>query len=603
MSGSARYRAAPTILAVRCHGMPPLLSLGHRIRVKHANVEATPTHRPGLPSHAGLVPQSQIPSLDANIHSQAWSASEAGTRVTTPAQLFGQLQTLRAGLVTKLASADDAAFLRMLWALNALQTGRADDARRFLGPHPPDAETEGIFGPHAIYPWELETITNELLVAPKGRYQVLPCHNWNTIGQLVNQLRAVENAEYGARRGEVNILVEMGRIGARQFPWQRGHFGIPQLYRNAFVYGQGECSAYLLQSTGLTASDMTLVGFFLLSAFYREPAIRPAEHLDLLHEFGIERQALDAALNRIARPIVEVRREARELRKGDEPIAYRPSILRRFPCLRLGPRNRTLVAPLPDLIMDRVTNGLFYDVIGGGGPVRKEIGRRFETYALDLLRRMMRGTRFESEGSYRTDLGPISTPDVLMHGTDGSVRLAIECKASRMGVAARFGAAPEQDRGYEEIAKGVMQLWRYFGHCRRQVAPDRVAADACAMVLTMDEWFAGRSTVIPRIIARANELADASPHRVEAIDRRSVAFCTISELEAVLTTATQASLLEAVRIGSGDKAGWIFSILHAEAEVPKEAPREYAFNDELPALLPWYARLCEHFGDEADEQP
>lgn len=175
--------------------------------------------------------------------------------MTISAQRSDQLSTLRAGLAAKLASGDDAAFLRMLWALNALQTGRADNARRFLGPHPPDAETEGILGPHAIYPWELETLANELLVTPKSRYQVFPCHDWNTIGDLVNQLRAVENAEYGARREELNILVEMGRIGARQFPWQRGHSGIPQLYRNAFVYGQGECSAYLLESTGLSIAN------------------------------------------------------------------------------------------------------------------------------------------------------------------------------------------------------------------------------------------------------------------------------------------------------------------------------------------------------------
>jgi hypothetical protein len=442
---------------------------------------------------------------------------------------------------------------------------------------------------------------HELLVTPKSRYQNFPYHDWNAIGDLVNQLRAVENAEYGARRGELNIFVEIGRIGARQFPWQRGHFGIPQLYRNAFVYGQGECSDYMLKSTGLTASDMTLVGFSLLSVFHPNPVIRPADDLHLIQEFGISRDALRATLDQIARPFVEVRREACELRAVDEPIAYRPSVLRRFPCLRLGNRNRMLAAPLPELIMDRVTNGLFYDVIGGGGPVRDEIGRRFESYVFDLLRRMMPGTRFEPEGSYRTSHGAIASPDVLMRGADDTIRLAIECKASRMSVAARFGAAPKEDRGYEEIAKGVMQLWRYFGHCRRHVAPDHLANDAGAMVLTMDEWFAGRSTVIPQIMTRANELADASPHKIEEVDRKPVAFCTVSELESVLATATPASLLETVRIGSGDRVGWIFSILHAEVAAAKTVPREYAFEDELPALLPWYARLGELLGDQAEE--
>lgn len=515
------------------------------------------------------------------------------SHMTTVAERIEQLPGLRTLFSANLSAADDVAFLRMLWTLNALQTGRADEASRFLDCYPSDAASLGILGPHAIYPWELETLANELLTTPKVPFHTFNSRDWNSIGSLVNQLRSFENAEYGARRSELKILVEMGRIGARQFPWQRGHVGIPQLYRNAFVYGQGNCAAYLQDSAGLAASDMTLVGFALLSVFYPEPAIRPASDLQLIHEWGITLDTLRRTLDRVSRPIGELRVEASMLRDVDAVTAYKPSILRQFPCVRVGHRNRILVAPLPDLIMDRVTNGLYYDVIGGEGPVREEIGRRFETYSLALLSNMLVGTRFESETDYLTRLGPIATPDIRMHDDHGAVKLVIECKASRMKVTARFGEAPEEDRGYEEIAKGVMQLWRFFTHCRLQVAPDHLAVDAQGIILTMDEWFAGRSTVIPQIMTRANELADASAHEIPVVDRRAVAFCTISELEAVLSTATSMSLLETVRIGSGDRAGWIFSILHGETEAEKTAPRNYPFQEALGDLLPWYARLAE----------
>lgn len=503
-----------------------------------------------------------------------------------------RLLALRAGLSARLATADDTAFLRMLWALNALQTGRADEASRFLNGYPPQAATEGILGPHAIYPWELETLVNELLTTAKGPYRLFNCQDWNAIGSLVNQLRAVEDAQYGARRAEVNILVEIGRIGARQFPWQRGYVGIPSLYRNAYIYGQGECAAYLQQVADLTSSDMTLVGFSLLAVFYPEPAIRPATDMALIHEWGISPDTLRRTIGRIARPITDLQREATLLRDVELATAYKPSILRQYPCIRIGHRDRVLIAPLPALIMDRVTNGLFYDVIGGGGPVRQEVGRRFEEYSLALLSEML-DARLEPEATYRTSLGPIAKPDILMFAKDGAVQLAIECKASRMSVTARFGDAPEADRGYEEIAKGVMQLWRFFAHCRRQIAPNRLAHDVQGMILTMDEWFAGRSTVIPQIIARAHELADASAHEIPAADRRAVAFCTISELESVLVTATPTSLVETVRIGSGDRAGWIFSTLHTETVAEKTAPKRYPFREALCDLLPWYARLAE----------
>jgi hypothetical protein len=521
--------------------------------------------------------------------------------MATAAERVEQLPGLKGRLSVNLSAADDEAFLRMLWTLNALQTGRAKEANRFLNSYPPEAATEGILGPHAIYPWELETLANELFTTAKAPYRTFDCRDWNVIGNLVNQLRSVENAEYGARRGEVNILVEMGRIGARQFPWQRGYVGIPSLYRNAYIYGQGECAAYLEQAADLTSSNMTLVGFSLLAVLYPEPAIRPAVDMELIHEWGISPDTLHRTLDRIARPIAVLRREVSLIRDVEMPMAYKPSILRQFPCLRVGHRGRTLISPLPDLIMDRVTNGLFYDVIGGGGRVREEIGRRFEEYSLALLKEMLRGVQFVPEANYRTRLGPVATPDILMRGDDDAVQLAIECKASRMSVTARFGDAAAADRGYEEIAKGVVQLWRFFTHCRQQVAPDRLAPDAQGMILTMDEWFAGRSMVIPQIIARANELADAGAHRIPVEDRRSVAFCTISELEAVLLTATAASLQETVRIGSGDRVGWIFSILHGEAQADKTAPKDYPFQEALGNLLPWHARLAELTDDEAYE--
>ena len=211
---------------------------------------------------------------------------------------------------------------------------------------------------------------------------------------------------------------------------------------------------------------------------------------------------------------------------------------------------------------------------------------------MSLLSRMLVEARFLPEAKNLTPLGEIATPDILMLDNDGAVTLAIECKASRMGVTARFGEVPAEDRGYEEIAKGIMQLWRFFAHCRKQITTNRLAVDAQGLILTMDEWFAGRSAVIPQIIKRAHELANASAHEISLEDRRPVAFCTISELEVVLSTATVTSLQDAIRIGSGDRQGWIFSILHQESEAEKTEPKRYPFLKELDALLPWYAQIA-----------
>lgn len=519
--------------------------------------------------------------------------------MATPVDRAEALPVLRASLAERLGLADDATFLGLIWALNALQTGRAEAGARYLSGFPADAAMDGVIGQNAIYPWELETLANELLAGAKNsRYRAFDCRSWNSAIALVNLLRSLENAEYGARRDTVDIHVELGRIGARQFPWQRGYFGMAPLYRSAVIYGQGACADYLTDAAKLSVGDLILVGFALRAVLEAEPTIRPASGMALLHELGLDRATLDRVLARIACPLAVARVEAAALRAGNEATAYKPSILRRFPCLLVGHRSRTMIAPLPDLVMDRVTNGLFYDVVGGGGPVREDIGGRFEGYALDLLTRMLPAARFSPELRYRTPLGPVETTDIMMLDRTGAVTLTIECKAPRMSLAARFGEAPEGDRGYEEIAKGVMQSWRFAAHARRQLAPVARAPGAQALVLTLDEWFAGRSTVIPAIMARAHALADASPHGIDPEDRGPIAFCTISELEDVLRTATAASLREALVLASGERVGWMFSILHQETVAAKAPDRPYPFDDALGDVLPWYARL----GDLTAEQ-
>jgi hypothetical protein len=83
-------------------------------------------------------PESRLPpeELWQFICYQAWMAS--------PAERRKQLPDLRDRFSTSLAAADDIAFLRMIWTLNALQTNRAEVAARFLNGFPPEAATAGI---------------------------------------------------------------------------------------------------------------------------------------------------------------------------------------------------------------------------------------------------------------------------------------------------------------------------------------------------------------------------------------------------------------------------------------------------------------------------
>lgn len=517
------------------------------------------------------------------------------------AQRQAELPHIKELLAVQLAIADDAKFLRFLWAIDALQSGRADEARPYFRRLPDGADEEGMYHALAIRPWELETLANELLTTPKHPYyRVFDHHSWSSVVEITNTLRALENAEYGARRDGVHIFREMGRIAARQFEWQRGFFTVPELYRGAFLYGQGEAGRHFQETHGLTVPDMMFVGFALVSVVFPHPAIRPKNDLHQLYDMGIEPETLRRAFDRLVIPLAEARKLAVELRAEGGATAYKPSLLRRFPCLTVGPRGRSLIAPLPELIMNRVTAGLFYDVVDGGGPIRAEVGRRFETYSLELLSRSLPEARFEKEWRYKTPLGGIDTPDILWFNGD-QVRVAIECKAVRMSIGARFGEDPSGERGYEEIAKGIFQLWRFFSHARQGSASCTATADAVGMLLTLDEWFAARPLAIESIQARAHVLADDSGIDIRPVDRRPVAFCTIADLERSLASATEDSLLSAVDVAATEKQGWIFSIVHQEVEGRRTELNPYPFDDAVNELIPWFREIDDassHAGDD-----
>src|SRR5882724_2636201 len=99
-------------------------------------------------------------------------------------------------LLKMFARANDAAFLRMIWAVDALQSGREAVAKPYFSTFPPEAAVESsIKSPFGIHRWELETLIVQLLLVPKELPReegnlMLDCSNFESIRQTVNRLRA-----------------------------------------------------------------------------------------------------------------------------------------------------------------------------------------------------------------------------------------------------------------------------------------------------------------------------------------------------------------------------------------------------------------------------
>ena len=135
----------------------------------------------------------------------------------------------------------------------------------------------------------------------------------------------------------------------------------------------------------------------------------------------------------------------------------------------------------------------------------------------------------------------------------------------------------------------MFQIWRFWSHARRGLQSERpVAADCLGMIVTSDPWLTMAKGLEGEVISMAQAMAAESDSEILQDDMRPVAVTLIDDLELVMQTGNDASLMAAIKEGTrGDKLGWLLSTIH---NPPLEATeRAYPFEDELARLLPWWA--------------
>ncbi len=499
--------------------------------------------------------------------------------------------------------ASDHQFLEMVWAADALRAGRPETASHLLS-FPRGALNQSLGSQYAVHQWELETLLVQLFLASGNSSTsgtVFDCKSFASIAHLINTLRKLEDAEASTylRNSEFNIFGEMHRIAQRQFHWQRGYFNLPQLYRYAYIYAQGKCGEYFERVHGFPIAELNFVGVALFLQSATMPWISKAfavpelgltpelvkQALPLLHI------SLDAARDATRKMIDEVNaKHGRPI-----PTAFLPSILRRYPLIGLADNASNFTIPIQDVLLMRVTSGLYYDIIGGGQKLLNDANDRFEQYCAMHLESLL--PRFKVSRAYRFEPQKgklVDTPDLLVRDS-GKIAVVAECKATKLTYLAQFAEDPfeAERKQYIQIANGVLQLWRFFSFVRRGIVKENIEADTSAIVITLDSFLMLNRELRAKIIEEANSLAD-SEEEISAEDRRHVLFCPIADLEAVLSVSTEDTFLAALRSARNEKyAGWGLREVAQEESKERMKIEQKKFAFRLDGLLPWWDRLGE----------
>jgi hypothetical protein len=319
-----------------------------------------------------------------------------------------------------------------------------------------------------------------------------------------------------------------------------------------------------------------------------------------LNDLGIAPSVVEMALKLLSMPIEEARirvaamvRDINSKYGAPQPTAYQPSLLRQYPIIEFGGLNAGLRSPIPNLIILRTTSGLFYDLIKGGSHLRNESGERFEKYCADYISATMPRFEIKRSSKYQFRGNAIDTPDILIKDK-GKVIATVECKSTKLNFDAQFAENPiEQAKtGFEEITKGVFQLWRYFSHARRGLVDSGdVNSGTRGLLLTLDAWLVLSPNTIKDIFAKATEMTERDSEILPE-DRRKISFCNIQELEFLLSRTDENGFLAVLSAADEDRfANW--GLPEVRREIGEKAPQPKPFPFEIKDVLPWWHRVEE----------
>jgi len=231
-----------------------------------------------------------------------------------------------------------------------------------------------------------------------------------------------------------------------------------------------------------------------------------------------------------------------------------------------------------------------------GASIRNAIAARFEAYARELLSIEITEAQVEGEISYGTPQHPRKSPDALVF-QEGVLRVCIECKSTKLSFNAQFVDNPFADSragsAYDEIAKGVYQIWRFQDDLRRGIVdhPINVAQEGIVgVVLTLDDWLEATNDMRQTVFERAGRLADASGIPRER--RAPVSICTIRDLEFLLRTASLEDLVHVfTRSVDPDRFGWHLPSLLAEVQAGDRNVRPFPFEADFVRRVGWWDEI------------
>jgi len=510
--------------------------------------------------------------------------------------LISNKNRFRRGLRNLLSQINIRDFCWMVWCISALSDGNYEIARK--RGYKFNLDKMNRLDRLRHFPkWVFETLFNELLTTPsvlrwhanQRPVSKFPINHVDFAFKLHNAMHSLEDSEDEIWLRDHDVMNMLGKIGYRQFPWQRRFDNLGDLVRSCYIYTFPESDEIFLKSRGFSLEDLIKVGFALWTKSREFPFI--GQDMDLT-SIGISSTKRDTIVQYLSLDESEIRDFAKKIRPLSISLTSdKPSVLRSRPIIYLN-SEREYAVPFPDLLISRISTGLFYDIVSDNGNIRRIVGDNFEEYCEFMLRKFLSEAEISDEYSYNIGKKAINSPDLFIN-TNGDCSVIVECKSRKVKHALRVADDPNDfKQDLREIAKGVFQIWRYILHVNQY--PEQhpaISTDVVGLVVTLDSWLdlsiRGRELVLDM----AKEMCRLNNPPISENFQIPVIIININDLEETLARCTLSTFMGSLsKLARHEKyIGYNLTNVHKEEDGIKPPLKAWQFIDGLPipTALAW----------------
>jgi hypothetical protein len=362
----------------------------------------------------------------------------------------------------------------------------------------------GISGPvFEFYVWELHTLCREILLNASGNEDTLSTPNG--LIKMINHIRRINQgiSERSLNSGDDGLRV-LHTLVHQQARWQYSR-DEARLFRAYHIYSDHELAPIFKQATDLSVRDMFLMAIAMAGAGTRQAGTNASQDYSA---FGISQDARDRFFSMTGRTLADIRHRLEQLRRDDEGWEFTWNPLEATPFVNVDD-NRTPMfwCPLPQLLLRRVTEGLFYDLAEGAKTFKikygNEYGHAFERYVGRVISEVLHADDFSitKEQPYKVGKADKHGADWIVSDSTGN--LFIECKTRRMKQGAKETSGGESlDKSLDELAEAVVQLYANIDDAvkgKSTWVPNGLPL--YPVVVTYEDWY----LLTPQVVETLNE--------------------------------------------------------------------------------------------------